>query len=288
MADVRGCLILSRDGLVLGAHPAESERTTTRAWIRFAAIGDPERGFAQFGTETWCYVRRGPVCRLRRRRARGAARPGDRPHGAGAARGRGEPVAARGAARDRGRDRGPSIQTAVVPAPRARSAGSLGDRRPGAHRRAGPTVRFDQLPLLPTPGSGAAVMPANDGPQTAEPQPDAFARFLEPTADPPPPASELEPEARNGVEPAEPEHDVRQGWEHEPTDAPKETPMSEPMERAGRRPRRIRPASRPSPAMRARTRRRTSTGSRWRGSSASCFRGARTLPMVRRPRDRRA
>ena len=59
MADVRGCLILSRDGLVLGAHPAESERTTTRAWIRFAAIGDPERGFAQFGTETWCYVRRG-------------------------------------------------------------------------------------------------------------------------------------------------------------------------------------------------------------------------------------
>ena len=60
MADVRGCLILSGDGLVLGAHPAESERTTTRAWIRFATIGDPERGFVQFGTETWCYVRRAP------------------------------------------------------------------------------------------------------------------------------------------------------------------------------------------------------------------------------------
>jgi hypothetical protein len=60
MADVRGCLILSRDGLVLGAHPAESERTTTRAWIRFATIGDPERGFVQFGTETRCYVRRAP------------------------------------------------------------------------------------------------------------------------------------------------------------------------------------------------------------------------------------
>ena len=60
MADVRGCLILSRDGLVLGAHPAESERTTTRAWVRFATIGDPERGFVQFGTETWCYVRRTP------------------------------------------------------------------------------------------------------------------------------------------------------------------------------------------------------------------------------------
>jgi hypothetical protein len=60
MADVRGCLVLSRDGLVLGAHPAESERATTRAWIRFATIGDPERGFVQFGTETWCYVRRLP------------------------------------------------------------------------------------------------------------------------------------------------------------------------------------------------------------------------------------
>lgn len=42
MADVRGCLILSRDGL--GTHPAESECTTTRAWIRFATIGDPFRG----------------------------------------------------------------------------------------------------------------------------------------------------------------------------------------------------------------------------------------------------
>jgi hypothetical protein len=60
MADVRGCLVLSRDGLVLGSHPAESERATTRAWIRFATIGDPERGFVQFGTETWCYVRRAP------------------------------------------------------------------------------------------------------------------------------------------------------------------------------------------------------------------------------------
>jgi hypothetical protein len=58
--DVRGCLILSRDGLVLGAHPAEAEATAAPAWVRFAHIGDPDRGFAQFGTETWCYVRRGP------------------------------------------------------------------------------------------------------------------------------------------------------------------------------------------------------------------------------------
>ena len=58
--DVRGCLILSRDGMVLGAHPSEGELQTKPAWLRFATIGDPERGFAQFGTETWCYVRRGP------------------------------------------------------------------------------------------------------------------------------------------------------------------------------------------------------------------------------------
>jgi hypothetical protein len=73
MADVRGCLILSSDGLVLGAHPAEAERTTTPAWVRFAAIGDPERGFAQFGTETLCYVRRGPYAGF------AVAGPGARP-----------------------------------------------------------------------------------------------------------------------------------------------------------------------------------------------------------------
>ena len=60
VSDVRGCLILSRDGLVVGAHPADGEAQAKPAWIRFAALGDPERGFALFGTETWCYIRRGP------------------------------------------------------------------------------------------------------------------------------------------------------------------------------------------------------------------------------------
>lgn len=57
--DVRGCLILSRDGLVLGAFPASAESQAKPAWLRLAAIGDVERGFLQFGTEVWCYVRRG-------------------------------------------------------------------------------------------------------------------------------------------------------------------------------------------------------------------------------------
>ena len=60
VGDVRGCLIVSRDGLVVGSHLPEGERTVRPAWIRFAAVGEPERGFVQFGTETWCYVRRGP------------------------------------------------------------------------------------------------------------------------------------------------------------------------------------------------------------------------------------
>jgi hypothetical protein len=60
VSDVRGCLLLSRDGLVLGSHPQDGEAQVKTAWMRFAALGDPERGFTQFGTETWCYVRRGP------------------------------------------------------------------------------------------------------------------------------------------------------------------------------------------------------------------------------------
>lgn len=58
--DVRGCLILSRDGLVLGVHPAAGEVAAKSAWLRLAGIGEVERGFLQFGTEIWCYVRRGP------------------------------------------------------------------------------------------------------------------------------------------------------------------------------------------------------------------------------------
>jgi hypothetical protein len=60
VSDVRGCLFLSKDGLVLGSHPESGEVEAKHAWVRFAALGDPERGFAQFGAETWCYVRRGP------------------------------------------------------------------------------------------------------------------------------------------------------------------------------------------------------------------------------------
>jgi hypothetical protein len=58
VGDVRGCLILSRDGLVVSSYLKHGEGTVKPAWIRFAAVGEPERGYVQFGTETWCYVRR--------------------------------------------------------------------------------------------------------------------------------------------------------------------------------------------------------------------------------------
>ncbi|MEX0742814.1 MAG: hypothetical protein WD248_00495 [Actinomycetota bacterium] len=58
--DLRGCLILSRDGLVLGGHPDTAERELKASWLRFAALGEPERGFVQFGNEIWSYARRGP------------------------------------------------------------------------------------------------------------------------------------------------------------------------------------------------------------------------------------
>src|SRR5438093_6132705 len=58
-AEVLGCVILSRDGLVLGAFPPGGERDVTPAWLRFASVGDPERGFVEFPGELWAYVRRG-------------------------------------------------------------------------------------------------------------------------------------------------------------------------------------------------------------------------------------
>jgi len=60
VGDVRGCLILSKDGLVLGSHPDSGEVEAKHAWARFAALGDLERGFVRFGAETWCFVRLGP------------------------------------------------------------------------------------------------------------------------------------------------------------------------------------------------------------------------------------
>lgn len=60
VVELRGCLILSRDGLVLGAFPEGQEGLVKPAWLRFAVVGEPEKGFIEFGDEIWVYVRRGP------------------------------------------------------------------------------------------------------------------------------------------------------------------------------------------------------------------------------------
>ena len=57
---LRGCLILSRDGLVLGAHPDDDDRLTKPSWLRFATLGEPERSFVEFPDQVWVYVHRGP------------------------------------------------------------------------------------------------------------------------------------------------------------------------------------------------------------------------------------
>lgn len=57
---IRGCLMLSRDGLILGAHPeGESEADLRAAWVRFAGVGDPERSYVEFPDQIWAFVRRG-------------------------------------------------------------------------------------------------------------------------------------------------------------------------------------------------------------------------------------
>jgi hypothetical protein len=57
---VRGCLMLSRDGMVLGAHPeGESETHIRSSWVRFAAVGDPERSYVEYPDQVWAFVRRG-------------------------------------------------------------------------------------------------------------------------------------------------------------------------------------------------------------------------------------
>ncbi|MDP9344220.1 MAG: hypothetical protein M3P44_00575, partial [Actinomycetota bacterium] len=71
--EVRGCLILSRDGMVLGAYPDHDEAPAKAAWLRFCSLGEPERSFIEFADQTWAFVRRGPYA------AFALAEPGVRP-----------------------------------------------------------------------------------------------------------------------------------------------------------------------------------------------------------------
>jgi hypothetical protein len=60
IAGIRGCLMLSRDGMILGAHPeGDAEAGLRAAWVRFAGVGDPERSYVEFPDQIWAFVRRG-------------------------------------------------------------------------------------------------------------------------------------------------------------------------------------------------------------------------------------
>ena len=59
ISGVRGCLMLSRDGMVLGAEPEDVESNLRSDWVRFAALGDPERSYVEFPDRIWAFVRRG-------------------------------------------------------------------------------------------------------------------------------------------------------------------------------------------------------------------------------------
>ena len=69
VSGVSGALILSRDGLVLGAYPNEDESLAKPAWLRFITLGEPDKSFVEFPDQVWAYVKRGPVRGLRDRRA---------------------------------------------------------------------------------------------------------------------------------------------------------------------------------------------------------------------------
>jgi hypothetical protein len=64
VADVRACLIVSRDGLALGASPADEEEKALAAWSQIASLGEVDRGFVGLRDEQWVFCRRGPYAAL--------------------------------------------------------------------------------------------------------------------------------------------------------------------------------------------------------------------------------
>jgi hypothetical protein len=59
LQDVRVCLLLSSDGLTLGAFPESSEEKGREVWDAVQQVGDPHRGFLDLGEEIWVMARRG-------------------------------------------------------------------------------------------------------------------------------------------------------------------------------------------------------------------------------------
>jgi hypothetical protein len=74
VSGVSGALILSRDGLVLGASPNDDESLAKTAWLKFTTLGEPDRSFVEFPDQVWAYVKRGPYAAFAT--AQAGTRPG--------------------------------------------------------------------------------------------------------------------------------------------------------------------------------------------------------------------
>jgi len=57
---VRACLLLSPDGLTLGAYPSNGERLGREVWDKLEQSAAPQRGFLDLGDEVWVIAKRGP------------------------------------------------------------------------------------------------------------------------------------------------------------------------------------------------------------------------------------
>jgi hypothetical protein len=60
LPDVRACVVLSAEGLVLGGHPPTAVEAVTDIWGRLAGLGEVARGFVTVRDQTWVFARRGP------------------------------------------------------------------------------------------------------------------------------------------------------------------------------------------------------------------------------------
>ncbi len=60
LPDVRACVVLSAEGLVLGGHPPAAVEAVTDIWGRLAGLGEVARGFVTVRDQTWVFARRGP------------------------------------------------------------------------------------------------------------------------------------------------------------------------------------------------------------------------------------
>ena len=60
VSGVRGSLILSRDGMVLGSYPENDEGPAKSAWLKFITLGEPDKSFVEFPDQVWAFVKRGP------------------------------------------------------------------------------------------------------------------------------------------------------------------------------------------------------------------------------------